>query len=132
MEFLHVNQTYTSAGKTRAFLLMVLLSGLPWWFIDYNTYLNFPIFTIVSVVIIAFSAGHIKANTRHKKREIILVAMSAHQVALIIKILIDSLTDPTDHNMAPFEMLMIMFMDAICCIISVFIGAWFKLPTAKK
>jgi uncharacterized membrane protein len=126
------NNKYTPAGKAIAFLLMVFFSGLPWWFIDYTTYLNFPIFTIVSTIIIAFSAGFIKATTNHRKREIILVAMGAHQVALIIKMVIDGFADPTNHNMAPIEMLMIMGIDSFLCLIGVSIGNWISIIKEKK
>jgi hypothetical protein len=58
--------------------------------------------------------------------------MGAHQIALIIKMVIDGFADPTNHNLAPFEMLMIMGFDAFVCLISVYIGAWYNVSSIKK
>jgi hypothetical protein len=132
MNILKPNTKYTILGKTIVLLLMILFSGIPWWVIDYTTYLNNPRYTIVSILILAISAGIIKATTSHRKREIILVAMGAHQIALIIKMVIDGFADPSNHNMAPFEMLMIMGFDAFVCLICVYIGAWYNVSSIKK
>jgi hypothetical protein len=132
MEMPEVNQKYTKQEKTKAFFLMVLFSGIPWWVTDYNTYQKKPIYTTVSFLIIAICAGYIKATSKHRKREILLAALGAHQIALIIKMVFDGLGDPTNHNLAPFEMLMILVADFVVCLISIYMVVLAQFLTKKK
>ena len=121
MELLNYNKKYTKTGKLIVYLGLVCISGLPWWLTNYPTYTSNTIYSIYSVVILAIAAGYIKYTTKHGFWETILVAMSSHQVALIIKFIKDGFEDPTNHNLAPFEMIIYMVIDFIILLISMFI-----------
>jgi hypothetical protein len=132
MEILNSKNKFTPPGKAIVLLLIVLFTGGPWWMIDYTTYLNNKIFTFASIIILTFAVFIIKATTAHKKREIILIALGAHQLALIIKMVIDGYADPTNHNLAPFEMLIILILDSIFCTLGAFLGSWIALISKDK
>jgi hypothetical protein len=121
MDLLNYNKKYTKTGKLIVFLVLVCVSGLPWWLTNYQMYINNANFSIYSVIILAIAAGYIKYKTNHGIWETLFVVMSSHQVALIIKFIKDGIEDPTNHNLAPFEMIIFLMVDFIIFLITLFI-----------
>jgi hypothetical protein len=102
--------------------LLIILSGLPWWLTNYEVYTHNPYISIWSVSVIVILGGVIKYLSNHKKREIILVVLGAHQFSFLIKVYIDGFEDRTNHNLLPFEMIIFLFIDAFLLVISTSIG----------
>jgi len=122
VKLLDENKEYNTKGKLLVFLTFVGLSGLPWWLTNYQVYSNNIIISIGSIIILAILAAYFRFKTNHNFWEIVFVALSAHQVALILKFVKDSFEDPTNNNLAPFEMLFILFIDFITCLIFISVG----------
>jgi hypothetical protein len=104
------------------FIAIVILTGTPMWVVDYNQYANNGLIPFSGVVIAAFCAGILAYNTVHKKSKLTFYVIAAHMVAFLIKVFIDCSKDPTNHNLLPFEMLILLVLDTICCLGLVLIG----------
>lgn len=118
MKLINQNKKYTKIGKLVMFFVLVFLSGLPWFFTSYQMFTSTSPY---SVIILAIAAGYIKYTTNHGFWETILVAMSSHQVALILKFVKDGFEDPTNHNLAPFEMIIFLAIDFFVLLIAMVI-----------
>jgi hypothetical protein len=90
------------------------------------------LYSNISFNVCAISAGILTYISKHKKREIILVTIAAHQIAFFIKDYIDCIPDPTNHNLVPFEILVHLIFDVVLCLLAVLLAAGLKLITIKK
>ena len=104
------------------FIVIVMLTGTPMWVVDYGQYANNYRIPFSGVIIAAVCAYILAYNTVHKKSKLTLYVIAAHQLAFLIKVYIDCLEDPTNHNLLPFEMLILLVLDAICCLGLVLLG----------
>ena len=112
--------------KIIVFIAIVIIAGVPSWLSTYTQYLNNTLFSIYAIAVTAISAGILAFKTKDKKRYILLYTMGAHQVAFIIKMIIDCSADPTNHNMAPFEMIILIIADGIFSTITAIAGETFR------
>ncbi len=117
--------------KTLVFIAIVIIAGIPMWLSTYTQYLNNPLFSVYAIAITSVTAGILAFKTKDKKRYILLYTMGAHQVAFIIKMIIDCNADPTNHNMAPFEMIILIIADAVFGSIAVVAGKGFRTGLKK-
>jgi hypothetical protein len=112
MNVLSANQTDLKI-KAIIFIGIVILSGLPMWLSSYTQYLNHLWITGCSVLVCAIAAGIIAFKTAYKKAGITLYMALANQAALLIKIVLDCIPDPSNHNLAPFEMVLLFIADFV-------------------
>ena len=112
--------------KVIVFIAIVIIAGVPSWLSTYTQYLNNTLFSMYAIAVTAISAGILAFKTKDKKRYILLYTMGAHQVAFIIKMIIDCSADPTNHNMAPFEMIILIIADGIFSTITAIAGETFR------
>ena len=117
------NRRMNDKMKTLVFLLIVFTVGFPMWFISYSEYEknNF-----IPVILCALCAAILVYKTVHNKWKIMLFVIAAHQVAFLIKVIIDCISDPTNHNLLPFEIMVLIILDAIACAIGVAIGSFLR------
>ncbi|MEN9701929.1 MAG: hypothetical protein RIR55_1266 [Bacteroidota bacterium] len=126
MQLINNQNKFTKIGKLVIFISWMILSGIPWWVTNYASLTHKPFITISSILILGLFAGILKYITKHSFWELVFVGLSVHQLAFIIKIYIDGLEDPTNHNLAPFEMLLYLLIDLFICICFVGIGSLIK------
>ena len=112
--------------KLLQFISIVIISGLPWWFIDYHTYTSIHVNTYLSFALVAICASFIFYKFQYKFWNVLLLSLAAHQLALIIKVIIDIFEDSSNHNLLPFEMIIYLFFDFIICLTSLFIVSKIK------
>ncbi|MFX9181078.1 hypothetical protein ABTN76_20210, partial [Acinetobacter baumannii] len=79
MKFLE-NDLLNRRGKLMVFLSIILLSGIPWWFISYTTFLKNPTSNIISVGVCFIAVLVLGFLSKHKMINIILATLVAHQI----------------------------------------------------
>lgn len=95
-----------------AFVAITVTSGLPWWLSTYQQYENhFWLTTGISTAIVNVAAIIIGRCTDRKSSLIFFFTALAHQLALLVKIVLDCLPDKTNHSLAPFEMIGVFLFD---------------------
>jgi hypothetical protein len=60
-----------------------------------------------------------------------MLSLVAHQLALIVKVVIDIFENSTNHNLLPFEMIIYLFFDALVLISVLLIVSKIKLYRLK-
>ncbi len=117
------NRRLNGKMKTLVFLLVVLTVGFPMWLISYSQYEK-NIF--IPVILCGLCAAILVYKTVHNKWKIMLFVIAAHQVAFLLKVIIDWISDPTNHNLLPFEIIILIIFDALACAIGVAIGLFLR------
>ncbi|MBN8836940.1 MAG: hypothetical protein J0I09_06760 [Sphingobacteriia bacterium] len=112
------NHIFNRKGKLLVFLSVIILSGIPWWFISYETYLSDPLFNRVSVLICITCFCAMAWFTRQKKRELLMIVLTAHQFAFLIKVYIDHLAGAVNHNSFAAEMLIFLLIDLLAMVVA--------------
>lgn len=117
------NRKMNGKMKTLVFLIIVFIIGIPMWFISYSQYSKN---TFIPVAICGLCAAILAYKTVHNKWKIMLFVIAAQQVAFFIKVIIDCISDPTNHNLLPFEIIYLIIFDAIACAIGIAIGSFLR------
>ena len=94
-------------NEKKLFLLALLAAGLPIWFVSYGTYTK-GMLTIISEVLVFLLATYTSFQTKDKHKAILFTVAGGFILAIVSKIIIDILINPTDHNLWPFELALFM------------------------
>ena len=114
------------------FLVIVIATGIPWWITNYHQYTGSILYTITSVIICGIASLILTFITAHKKVKIVFYSCAALMVAFLIKVYIDGREDPTNHNLVPFEMVIIGAVGLLACTIGAIIGTLLQPIFLKK
>ena len=82
----------------------VITAGIPIWFLSYGTFVNTKIIwlswglTILLTLVFCLM-------TKEQNKSIFFMTALGFIVATIIKIIIDGISDPSTHNLLPFEII---------------------------
>lgn len=112
--------------KLPHFISLVTISGLPWWLINYHTYTSNHNFTYLSFFLFAVTISFICFKFDYKFWNVFLMSLAAHQLALILKVVIDFFENSTNHNLLPFEMFIYLIFDILISISVLFIVSKIK------
>ncbi len=102
--------------KPLHFISIVTISGLPWWLINYHTYTSNHNFTYLSFSLLVLTISFIFFKFDYKFWNVLMMSLLAHQLALIVKVVIDIFENSTNHNLLPFEMIIYLFFDVLVLI----------------
>jgi peptidoglycan/LPS O-acetylase OafA/YrhL len=94
-------------NEKKLFLLALLAAGLPIWFVSYHMYTK-GMLTIISEVLVFLLATYASFQIKDKNKIIFFIVAGGFILAIILKIVIDILINPTDHNLWPFELILYM------------------------
>ena len=85
-------------------LVSVLIAGMPIWFTSYHTFTNTKIIRLSAILTILLSLL-VSLITKDQSKKVLYTIAPGFIIATIIKIIIDSISDPSTHNLLPFEMI---------------------------
>ena len=94
-------------NEKKLFLFALLAAGLPIWFVSYGTFTKGKL-TIISEVLVFLLATYTSFQTKDKNKAILFTVAGGFILAIVSKIVIDVLINPTDHNLWPFELALYM------------------------
>ena len=87
------------------FAAALALMGIPYWLIPYN-YQGFPYPGLVPGMIgLAVATAVLVAASPASIQQIFWTMMAAYPAATAIRVLVEGMEDPTDHNLWPFELI---------------------------
>lgn len=102
-------------------LLSVLTAGVPIWFTSYHTFTNTKIIR-VSAILTLLLALLFSLLTNDQNKKIFFILAAGFVSATIIKIIIDSISDPSTHNLLPFEIIYYAIIASLAALIGVGVG----------
>jgi hypothetical protein len=85
-------------------LISVLTAGAPIWFISYHSFTTKRII-LISGILTLLLALLSSLSTKDQNKKIFYTIVAGFIVATIIKIIIDTISDPSSHNLLPFEII---------------------------
>src|SRR5476651_623531 len=97
----------TLKTKVIVFFAIVFITGLPLWVTSYAQYSNHNIILVLSILSSAACACIMAYKTTYRKSTIILYIAGAQQIGFLLKVCKDCNEDPTNHNLFPFEMVLL-------------------------
>ena len=122
--------------KTKTILigggLIFLASGIPWWIIDYNTYLSNISYSFASMGLCMLGALILGSFTDLKYKEKVMVALASHMLAFLSKVFLDTLEDPTNHNLFPFEIIIFLIKEGPLVLALVAMGHFLRKAVKKS
>lgn len=112
-------------------LISVLTAGIPIWFTSYHTFTNTKIIRVSAILTLLLSL-FVTLITKDQYKKIFYTIVAGFIIATFIKIIIDSIPDPSTHNLWPFEIIYYTMMAFLAALIGVGVGfvikRFFKTP----
>ncbi len=102
-------------------LISVITAGAPIWFISYHTFTPNRIL-MISAILTVLLALLFSFLTKQQGKKIVYTIASGFIIATIIKIIIDSIADPSSHNLLPFEIIYYTIIAFVAALIGVGVG----------
>ena len=96
-----------SLGLLLVFLAGFLVVGVPYWRIPYNKATSADI--MVGAILVGVIALIARVAVRGRLSRIVLAVAGAAPAAVMARVVVDTMRDPTSHNLWPFEVV-IAFM----------------------
>jgi hypothetical protein len=101
----------------------LLMTGIPYWLLPYNAdyFADFGVhlgFVGLGVVTAMLAIGGIAGLGR-----IFWVTLAAFPVAVMIRVVVDTMQDPTDHNLWPFELIFAAVVSLVAVVPGLLVGA---------
>lgn len=112
----------------------MLTAGVPIWFTSYHTFTAKGII-LISVILTILLALLFSLITKGQNKKIFYTTVPGFIIATIIKIIIDSISDPSTHNLLPFEMIYYAIISFLAVLIGVGVGFVIKrffITTSKE
>ncbi len=110
-------------------VLVILAAGAVYWPVPYGEIDFFGTRFLTTWGIIAVVAGFLgvqllKQSTKHST----LLVTTGFVLSALLRIIVDGISDPTSHNLAPFELLIVV----VIALPPSFVGAWVASMLLKE
>lgn len=85
------------------FLVLVIIVGVPFWRIPYSQ-VNLPD-ALLTPALLAVAAGAVllRVKAMGTRQSAFLAAGAAVPAAVVLRVIVETVADPTSHNLWPFE-----------------------------
>ena len=101
----------------------LLLTGIPYWLLPYNAnYFVDPLQLLGFVGLGAVTAA-LAASGVARFRKIFWAMLAAFPAAVAIRVVFDTMEDPTDHNLWPFELIFAAIASLVAVVPGLLVGA---------
>ena len=113
-----------------AFAAGVLLTGIPYWRLPYNANYFADPMLLIGFAGLGLVTAVLVASRRTGLWEIFGLMLVAFPAAVMIRVVIDTMEDPTDHNLWPFELIIAAVFSLIAVVPGLIVGALARRFTA--
>ena len=110
---------WLAGGFVAGFLLM----GIPYWLLPYNNQESPYPGLIPGIIALAVVTAVLVAASPARLRHIFWTMMSAYPAATAIRIFVEVMQDPTDHNLWPFELVFAGVVSLVAVVPGLLVGA---------
>ena len=83
----------------------LFLTGIPYWRLPYNANYFADPFVLAGFAALGLVTATVTASDAARLSHIFWTMLAAFPVAVMIRVVIDTAKDPTDHNLWPFELI---------------------------
>jgi hypothetical protein len=94
----------------------LFLTGIPYWRLPYNADVFSDPFLRSGFVGLAAATALLAASGSARPGRIFWVMLGAFPLAVMIRVIIDTAKDPTDHNLWPFELIIAAIVSLVAVV----------------
>ena len=118
-----------------AMLVAVLAVGIPYWQVPYAQVSIPNTLMAPGLFVVALAAALVRFAGKHGFLASWLFVAVAVPVAVMARVAVETSTDPTSHNLWPFEVALAWFVGLLASLAGVALGsipAWFARGTSRS
>lgn len=109
----------------------LFLTGIPFWRLPYNAdYLSNPLF-LSGFAALGVVTAIVAASGKVRLSQVFWTMLATFPVAVMIRVVIDTAKDPTDHNLWPFELIIAAVFSLVAVVPGLLAGALVKRFNAR-
>lgn len=101
----------------------VLLTGVPYWRLPYNANIFADMPLLVGFAGLGVVTAVLAGSGAARLMRIFWVMLAAFPTAVMIRVVVDTMKDPTDHNLWPFEIVIAALFSLVAVVPGLLIGA---------
>lgn len=101
----------------------LFLTGIPYWRLPYNANFFADPFLLLGFAGLAVVAALLAASSAARFGAVFWVTLAAFPVAVMIRVIVDTARDPTDHNLWPFELIIAAVVSLFAVVPGLLVGA---------
>jgi hypothetical protein len=109
-------------GLLLAFAAVVLAAGIPYWKLSYDEINRGHFAVLPGALLLGFLTLVLVLIEAAPAKQIALVMLLSVPAIDVVKIIKDTATDPTTHNLLPFELVIVAISGALVVVPAVLLG----------
>ena len=110
----------------------LLLTGTPYWRLPYNANIFVDPGILLGFAALAVVTAALAASGAARLLAIFFATLAAFPAAVAIRVVIETMKDPTDHNLWPFELIMAAAFSLVAVVPGLIVGALLRRLMATK
>jgi hypothetical protein len=101
----------------------VLLTGVPYWRLSYNANIFADTLLLIGFAGLGVVTAVLAASGVARLGKVFWAMLAAFPTAVMIRVIVDTMQDPTDHNLWPFEIVIAALFSLVAVVPGLLIGA---------
>jgi hypothetical protein len=101
----------------------VLLTGVPYWRLSYNADIFADTALLIGFAGLGVVTAVLAASGVARLGKVFWAMLAAFPTAVMIRVIVDTMKDPTDHNLWPFEIVIAALFSLVAVVPGLLIGA---------
>jgi hypothetical protein len=114
------------------FAASFLAVGIPYWLVPSRD-VNLPSTLVTpALAVVAASAGILRGVGAARFRRIVWIVAASVPAAVMARVQVETLQDPTAHNLWPFEIVIALGVGLACAVAGALAGSVYALRAARR
>lgn len=101
----------------------LLLTGVPYWRLPYNADIFADTALLIGFAGLGVVTAVLAASGVARLGKVFWAMLAAFPAAVMIRVVVDTMQDPTDHNLWPFEIVIAALFSLVAVVPGLLIGA---------
>ena len=101
----------------------LLLTGVPYWRLPYNANIFADTALLIGFAGLGVVTAVLAASGVARLGKVFWAMLAAFPTAVMIRVIVDTMKDPTDHNLWPFEIVIAALFSLVAVVPGLLIGA---------
>lgn len=101
----------------------LLLTGVPYWRLPYNANIFADTALLIGFAGLGVVTAVLAASGVARLGKVFWAMLAAFPAAVMIRVVVDTMQDPTDHNLWPFEIVIAALFSLVAVVPGLLIGA---------
>ena len=101
----------------------LLLTGVPYWRLPYNANIFADTALLIGFAGLGVVTAVLAASGVARLGKVFWAMLAAFPTAVMIRVVVDTMQDPTDHNLWPFEIVIAALFSLVAVVPGLLIGA---------